>query len=718
MAELKNLIVEGDSRLIGDTNAGKITASSIVKSGGTSSQFLKADGSVDSTAYTTNTGTVTSVGAGTGLSISGTASVNPTVNVASGYKLPTTTEWTNATPFEKGAGANSVQQKGTSAVASGASAVAEGDHTTASGQSSHAEGCLTRAVGRGSHAEGIEYNDIGTAAEADAAHAEGAGVVVKGQAAHGEGVLNVAGRTQEEAVAALADFPNLGGTTEQKVSKLIGFGSHVEGTINKALGSSSHAEGYSTQALVNSTHAEGDTTTASGEAAHSEGYKTTASGNQAHAEGYYTEATANQSHAEGQYTKATSGNAHAEGKNTTANGEASHTEGFYTVANNNVEHAEGQYNVSIANVTRHTVGIGNSSTRKNAHTITADGKHYIPGIGTYVGTETTLPTGQDLATIVNSKTSLAIGTTATTAAAGNHTHTTTIAAGTSGDTSQITLANGGKYKLTAGGTDYVFTMPSGSSSDIYWATYGTTPYADIKTAMLTNNKIVLMRVQSPDDSETFVLRATYYNDVDQEIFFMGYLYEGQSESASYSICVDENNSWSDYSSYLQSASYRASSITSSNKTSTSYYASTKAVYNYVERNAAGRYSCTKTGGSGVTSLFCCNGNLVCYGSSSSFTGTFIMTVSNFYAAFMKSIGGYTLDKEALSDSNKVTELAYLMTNSSITKLAAGSGSNTRHQFSYQAINGSTGTPVSFTYGASASGCRIAVSTSGVTLTIV
>lgn len=43
--------------------------------------------------YTSNTGTVTSVGAGTGLSISGTASVNPTVNVASGYKLPTTTEW-------------------------------------------------------------------------------------------------------------------------------------------------------------------------------------------------------------------------------------------------------------------------------------------------------------------------------------------------------------------------------------------------------------------------------------------------------------------------------------------------------------------------------------------------------------------------------------------------------------------------------------------------
>ncbi len=45
--------------------------------------------------FTKNTGTVTSVSAGTGLSISGTATTTPTVNVASGYKLPTTTEWNN-----------------------------------------------------------------------------------------------------------------------------------------------------------------------------------------------------------------------------------------------------------------------------------------------------------------------------------------------------------------------------------------------------------------------------------------------------------------------------------------------------------------------------------------------------------------------------------------------------------------------------------------------
>ena len=290
--------------------------------------------------------------------------------------------------------------------AEGIASHAEGVNTTANGKASHAEGNHTIAKGIASHAEGVEYNEIATSAEADAAHAEGAGVVVKGQAAHGEGLLNVAGRTQEAAVAALADFPNLSGTTEQKVSKLIGFASHSEGSSTQALGTSSHAEGNSTQALVNATHAEGDSTTASGEAAHSEGYNTLSSGNQAHAEGYNTEATANQSHAEGKHTKATSQNAHAEGNYTTANGNASHTEGYYTVANNSVEHAEGQYNVSIADVTRHTVGIGNSSTRKNAHTITADGKHYIPGVGGYTGEENTvalLNSRQDLATVINSK---------------------------------------------------------------------------------------------------------------------------------------------------------------------------------------------------------------------------------------------------------------------------------------------------------------------------
>ena len=51
-----------------------------------------------------------------------------------------------------------------------------------------------------------------------------------------------------------------------------------------------------------------------------------------------------------------------------------------------------------------------------------------------------------------------IGSTATTAAAGNHTHTASLATDTG--TSSITLASAGKYKLTAGGSSVIFTMPT------------------------------------------------------------------------------------------------------------------------------------------------------------------------------------------------------------------------------------------------------------------
>ena len=62
----------------------KIEGACIVKTGGTSSQFLKADGSADSTSYTDCAGTVTSVTAGTGMTQTGTSTVNPTLNVNSG----------------------------------------------------------------------------------------------------------------------------------------------------------------------------------------------------------------------------------------------------------------------------------------------------------------------------------------------------------------------------------------------------------------------------------------------------------------------------------------------------------------------------------------------------------------------------------------------------------------------------------------------------------
>ncbi len=53
MAILKDLIVQGTSRFLNNVTGTNITADSFVKSGGTSAQFLKADGSVDSNTYAT-----------------------------------------------------------------------------------------------------------------------------------------------------------------------------------------------------------------------------------------------------------------------------------------------------------------------------------------------------------------------------------------------------------------------------------------------------------------------------------------------------------------------------------------------------------------------------------------------------------------------------------------------------------------------------------------
>ena len=84
--------------LTGGTLTGSVTATSFIKTSGTSSQFLKADGSVDSTTY--GTGTVTSVGlsAPTGFSVTGspvTSSGTLALAFASGYSLPTTIKQSN-----------------------------------------------------------------------------------------------------------------------------------------------------------------------------------------------------------------------------------------------------------------------------------------------------------------------------------------------------------------------------------------------------------------------------------------------------------------------------------------------------------------------------------------------------------------------------------------------------------------------------------------------
>ena len=126
-----------------------------------------------------------------------------------------------------------------------------------------------------------------------------------------------------------------------------------------------------------------------------------------HAEGYVTRSFGNASHAEGVGTQAHGIAAHAEGQNGDARGHASHVEGFETIANSDYSHAEGIGNKGYSN-TIHEVGIGvynDGIFRKNAHTITKEGLHYIPGVGGYTGVEK-LEDVEDLATVLSSKLSI------------------------------------------------------------------------------------------------------------------------------------------------------------------------------------------------------------------------------------------------------------------------------------------------------------------------
>lgn len=88
--QARSNIGAGTSSFTGYTSSNKLSTNYIQNDAGWTSV---TESTVSGWGFTKNAGTITSVGAGTGLSISGTASVNPTVNIASGYKLPTTSEW-------------------------------------------------------------------------------------------------------------------------------------------------------------------------------------------------------------------------------------------------------------------------------------------------------------------------------------------------------------------------------------------------------------------------------------------------------------------------------------------------------------------------------------------------------------------------------------------------------------------------------------------------
>ena len=85
-----------------------------------------------------------------------------------------------------------------------------------------------------------------------------------------------------------------------------GMGSHAEGGYTTASKDCAHAEGWLSTASGNNAHAEGYNTTASGDSSHTEGRDTIASGNYSHAGGYYTNALNDYEVAYGTYNQSNS----------------------------------------------------------------------------------------------------------------------------------------------------------------------------------------------------------------------------------------------------------------------------------------------------------------------------------------------------------------------------------------------------------------------------
>ena len=133
----------------------------------------------------------------------------------------------------------------------------------------------------------------------------------------------------------------------------------------------------------------------------------------------------------------------------------------------------------------------------------------------------------------NNKSNLAIGTTATTAAAGNHTHGLSIAADSG--TSSISLAANTKYKITAGGSAYVFTTPADTNTNNCKSFYGTcaTAAATAEKAVTLSNTTgwslvagVIVGVKFSNTNTAGTMKLNVNSSGAKQVWFSGAAYTG------------------------------------------------------------------------------------------------------------------------------------------------------------------------------------------------
>ena len=334
-------------------------------------------------------------------------------------------------------GAQGSHAEGDRTLASGKQSHAEGASTVASGSYSHAEGGLTKATAGGAHSEGIY-----SIASGSYSHAEGQSTISSGVRCHAEGYYSRA----------------IGSTShaEGYRSLSVGFASHA-GTDTVSYGARSFSAGGNKGVDVfpvgaaNSTtytsvwdtefdpvrNAIGDTELCNilkisfislksesdkliriTDASLSnntlsftteETLSTTALNGSIEYWICFSIAYGDMSFSENSGNVSYGENSHAEGNYNIALGSSSHAEGLFTFTNNVSEHAEGSYNLSTktsgtygnAGNTQHSIGIGNSTTRKNAVEVMQNGDTYLYGVGSYNGTN--YSSASTLQTVINGK---------------------------------------------------------------------------------------------------------------------------------------------------------------------------------------------------------------------------------------------------------------------------------------------------------------------------
>lgn len=146
----------------------------------------------------------------------------------------------------------------------------------------------------------------------------------------------------------------------------------------------------------------------------------------------------------------------------------------------------------------HTASLATSTSTTNVVSLAAGGKYQLTAGGSsvvftlpsgYTHPTTTAVTAAAVKVGKDSSGHVVLGSALTASDVGaspsNHTHSLSIATDTG--SSSITLSHGGKYKLTAGGSTYIFTMPASYSLPV--ATYNT--LGGVKPAYSSTNAVTL-----------------------------------------------------------------------------------------------------------------------------------------------------------------------------------------------------------------------------------